>query len=155
MSRIEESIEVNVPVSVAYNRWTQFEEFPKFMDGVKEVKRLDATHLHWVVEVGGKVNEWDAEIIEERPDERVAWKSTSGKENAGVVTFQRLGANRCKVSVDMGFETEGLVETLGSALGSDSRQVKTDLERFKEMIEDRTSSRYTESIEADRMVRQG
>lgn len=137
MSRIEQSIEVDVPVRTAYNQWTQFEEFPTFMEGVESVKQLDDTRLRWVAEVGGKRHEWEAEITEQRPDERVAWKATEGKENAGVVTFHRLDDDRSQIMVQMDFEPEGLVETLGSAIGADERRVKGDLERFKDLIERR------------------
>jgi uncharacterized membrane protein len=137
MSRIEQSIEVDVPVSVAYNQWTQFEEFPQFMDGVDEVRQLDDTHLHWRASFGGKSHEWDAEISEQRPDERVAWKATDGKTNAGAVTFHRLSDDRTKVMVQMDYEPEGMFESLGSAIGSDERRIKGDLERFKELVESR------------------
>jgi uncharacterized membrane protein len=137
MSSIEESIEVDVPVSTAYNQWTQFEEFPRFMEGVESVTQLDDTHLRWVAEIGGSRHEWVAEITEQRPDERVAWRATDGKDNGGVVTFHRLGDNRTKVMVQMDYEPEGMKETLGSALGADERRVKGDLERFKELIEAR------------------
>jgi uncharacterized membrane protein len=137
MARIEESIDVNVPVSTAYNQWTQFEEFPKFMEGIESVTQLDDTHLRWVAEIGGKRDEWKAEITEQKPDERVAWKATEGRGNSGVVTFHRLGDNETRVTVQMEHETEGLTETLGSALGADSRRVKGDLKRFKELIESR------------------
>jgi uncharacterized membrane protein len=137
MARIEESIEVNVPVSTAYNQWTQFEEFPRFMDGVEDVKQTDDTHLRWVVSNQGRRYEFDTEISEQLPDERVAWKTTDGKSHAGVVTFHRLDDSSCKIMVQMDWEPEGMLETLGSALGSDDRRVRTDLERFKEMIEGR------------------
>jgi uncharacterized membrane protein len=137
MSRIEQSIEVEVPVSTAYNQWTQFEEFPRFMEGVESVTQLDDTHLRWVAEVGGSRHEWDAEISEQRPDERVAWHATDGKSNAGVVTFHRLDDNRTKVMVQMDYEPEGIKESLGSALGADERRVKGDLKRFKELVEGR------------------
>ena len=137
MARIEESIEVNVPVSTAYNQWTQFEEFPRFMEGVEDVKQTDDTHLRWVVSNQGRRYEFDTEISEQRPDERVAWKTTDGKSHAGVVTFHRLDDNSCKIMVQMDWEPEGMLETLGSALGSDDRRVGADLERFKEMIEGR------------------
>ena len=137
MATIEESIEVNVPVSTAYNQWTQFEEFPTFMEGVESVQQLDDAHLRWVAEIGGKRREWEAEISEQKPDERVAWKATSGHGNSGVVTFHRLDDNRSRVTVQMEHEAEGLTEQLGSVLGSDSRQVKSDLERFKQLIESR------------------
>ena len=137
MSRIEASIEVDVPVSTAYNQWTQFEEFPRFMDGVESVTQVDDTHVRWVASVGGSRHEWMAEISEQRPDERVAWHATDGKANAGVVTFHRLDEGRTKVMVQMDYEPEGLKESLGSALGSDERRVKSDLDRFKELVESR------------------
>jgi uncharacterized membrane protein len=132
---IEKSVEVDVPVSTAYNQWTQFEEFPSFMNGVEAVKQLDETHLHWVASIGGHREEWDAEITEQIPDERVAWKATSGKGNAGVVTFHKLDENRTKVMLQLDWESEGMVEALGALLGRDDRAVKGDLERFKELVE--------------------
>jgi uncharacterized membrane protein len=137
MSQVEQSIEVDVPVSTAYNQWTQFEQFPRFMEAIEEVRQLDDTHLHWVADVGGRKHEWDAEITEQKPDERVAWKSTDGKRNAGVVSFHRLTDNSCKIMAQIDFEPEGIVEKIGSVLGSDNRRVKTDLENFKAMIENR------------------
>jgi uncharacterized membrane protein len=137
MSEIEEGIDVEVPVRTAYNQWTQFEEFPRFMEGVKSVRQLDDTHLHWVAEVGGKEKEWDAEIAEQTPDERVAWHSTSGAPNAGVVTVHRLDDNTTRVTLQMEVEPEGVVETAGEALGFLDRQVKGDLQRFKVFIEAR------------------
>ena len=137
MSKVETSIEVNVPVDTAYNQWTQFEEFPRFMEGVEEVRQLDDTRLHWTAEVGGKKHEWDAEIVEQRPDERVAWKSTDGKTNAGVVTFHRLDENRSKVMVQIDWEPEGMVEELGAKVGADESRVRGDLERFKALVESR------------------
>ncbi len=137
MSTIEQSIDVNVPVQVAYNQWTQFEEFPKFMEGVESVSQLDDTHLRWVAEIAGKREEWDAEITEQVPDQRVAWKSTSGNEQGGVVNFHRLGEDETRVLVSMDYEPEGIVEKAGAALGFDDRQVKGDLERFKQLIEKR------------------
>jgi uncharacterized membrane protein len=135
MPTIEESVEVNVPVSTAYSQWTRFEEFPQFMDGIKEVRRLDAKRLHWVAEINGHTEEWDAEITEQRPDERVAWKATSVKENAGVVTFHRIDDQKSKIMVQLDWESEGMVEKLGEAMGQDDRKVKSDLERFKELVE--------------------
>ncbi|MEX0674694.1 MAG: SRPBCC family protein [Gaiellaceae bacterium] len=137
MPTVEQSIDVNVPVTTAYNQWTQFEEFPSFMEGVEEVRQLDDTHLHWVVSHGGQRHEWDAEITEQRPDERVAWRSTGGKGNAGAVTFHRIDENTTRVMVQLDWEVEGMMDQLGAAVGSDDRRVKTDLERFKEMIEAR------------------
>ena len=135
MPSIEKSVEVDVPLSTAYNQWTQFEEFPSFMNGVEAVKQLDETHLHWVASIGGHREEWDAEITEQIPDERVAWKATSGKGNAGVVTFHKLDDNRTKVMLQLDWESEGMVEALGALLGRDDRAVKGDLERFKELVE--------------------
>jgi uncharacterized membrane protein len=137
MALIEESVEVNVPVTTAYNQWTQFEDFPQFMESVESVRQIDDTHLRWVAEVGGERREWDAEITEQLPDERVAWKAIGGHGNSGVVTFHRLDDNRTRVVVQMEHETEGLKEQLGSAIGADNRRVKGDLERFREFVESR------------------
>ena len=137
MSTIKESIEVNVPVHTAYNQWTQFEEFPKFMEAVESVTQVDDTHLRWVAEIGGQRREWQAEITEQVPDQRIAWKATEGNDPDGVVTFQSAGQDETQVTVEMTFKPEGVVEQLGSAIGSDSRQVKGDLERFKKLIESR------------------
>jgi uncharacterized membrane protein len=137
MARVEQSIDVNVPVTTAYNQWTQFEDFPRFMDGVESVKQIDDTHLHWVAEIGGKREEWDAEITHQEPDRKVAWRALDGHFNSGTVIFEQLGDNQARINVVMEHETEGLTETLGSALGADSRQVKGDLERFKEFVESR------------------
>ena len=136
-SEVEKSVEVNVPVRVAYNQWTQFEEFPKFMEGVEEVRQGDDRHLHWVAEFGGSRHEWDAEIVEQHPEERVAWRNTTGKDNAGVVTFHKLDDSKTRVAVQMDYVPEGIKEKIGSALSFDERRVKGDLERFKEFIEGR------------------
>ena len=137
MANVTDSIDVKVPVSTAYNQWTQFESFPQFMEGVESVTQVDDTHLHWKAEVGGKDKEWDAEITEQRPDERVAWRATSGAENAGVVTFHRIDDETTRVTLQMDVEPEGLVENVGTGLGFLDRRVKGDLERFKEFIESR------------------
>jgi uncharacterized membrane protein len=134
---IESSIKVRVPVSTAYNQWTQFEEFPRFMEGVKEIRQLDDQHVHWVAEVGGKEKEWDAEITEQIPDQRVAWRSVSGAPNAGTVEFTPIGADETEVRVHMEYEPEGAVESIGSMLHAADARVKGDLERFKEFIESR------------------
>jgi uncharacterized membrane protein len=139
MAKIEKSIDVEVPVRTAYNQWTQFEEFPRFMEGVERVEQLDDKRLHWVAKVGGKQEEWDAEITEQIPDERVAWRSRAGDENAGVVTFHRLADDKTRVMLQMEYQPEGVVESAGSALGMVSRRVEGDLERFKEFIEARGS----------------
>jgi uncharacterized membrane protein len=137
MSLIEKSIEINAPVKAAYNQWTQFEEFPKFMEGVKQVRQLDNTHLHWKADIGGKEKEWDAEITEQIPDERIAWTSRSGAFNAGVVTFHRLSDAKSKVMLQLQYEPEGVVENVGDAVGMVSQRVQGDLERFKSFIEGR------------------
>ncbi len=137
MSTIEQSVEVDVPLRTAYNQWTQFEEFPYFMEGVKEVRQIDATHLHWVAEIGGHRQEWDAEVTEQRPDERIAWKNVGGKQNAGVVTFHRLDDSHTRLMVQLNFMPEGLIEHLGDAIAAPDRRVAGDLRRFKEMIEAR------------------
>ena len=136
-SNVTQSIDVHVPVRTAYNQWTQFEEFPRFMEAVREVQQKDDTHLRWVAEVNGRVKEWDAEITEQEPDQRVAWQSTTGATNAGVVTFHRIDEDTTRVTVQMDVEPEGAVESAGLAVGSLDRQVKGDLERFKEFIESR------------------
>jgi len=135
MPTLEQSIDVNVPLSTAYNQWTQFEEFPEFMEGVEEVRQLDDTHLHWVAEIGGHRHEWDAEITEQQPDERVAWRNTDGKDNAGVVTFHKLSDTSSRVMVQIDFVPEGIKEKVGAAINAPDRQVKGDLERFKELVE--------------------
>ena len=137
MASVTKSIDVNVPVRTAYDQWTQFESFPQFMDGVESVTQTDNTHLHWVVDVNGKRDEYDAVITEQTPDERVAWKSTTGAPNAGVVTFHRLDADKTKVTLQMEWQPQGVTESAGAALGFDDRQIKGDLERFKTFIETR------------------
>lgn len=137
MASITKSIDVGVPVRTAYDQWTQFESFPQFMDGVDEIQQLDPTHLHWKVTANGKTNEWDAEVTEQIPDERVAWRSTTGQPNSGVVTFHRLGQDQTKVTVQLDWQPEGVTENVGSLLGFDDRQVDQDLKNFKEFIESR------------------
>ena len=137
MAEVKESIEVNVPVSTAYNQWTQFEEFPQFMDNVESVRQLDDAHLRWVAEIGGKQEEWTSEITHQASDSRIAWRSTEGKQNSGDVRFESLGADRTRIEVIFGWEPEGLLEAAGDKLGLAEGGVKTDLERFKELIERR------------------
>jgi uncharacterized membrane protein len=137
MSTIEQSIEVGAPISAVYDQWTQFEEFPQFMDGIDEIRQTDDRHLHWVASFGGSQHEWDAEIVEQSPEERVAWRNTDGKENAGVVTFHKIADDRTRVMVQMDWAPEGVKEKVGAALGADDRRVKGDLERFKDLIESR------------------
>jgi uncharacterized membrane protein len=136
MERIEKTIEVERPVRTVYNQWTQFEEFPHFMDGVKEVRQLDDSHVHWRASVGGREKEWDAEITEQVPDEKIGWKSVSGDGwNAGVVRFEPLSANRTRVRLVMAYEPQGAVERVGDALGVLSASVQSSVENFKQYIE--------------------
>jgi len=134
---IDSALQVDVPVSKAYNQWTQFEDFPQFMEGVDEVQQLDDTRLHWVASIGGKHAEWDAKIIEQHPDKQVTWVSENGKTIRGTVSFEPLGADRTLVRLSMSYRPEGLRERVGSAAGLDARRVRGDLQRFKEMIESR------------------
>ena len=137
MSRIIEEIEVDVPVRIAYDQWTQFESFPKFMEGVERVQQKDDKHLHWVAEVGGEKREWDAEITEQHPDHRIAWKALDQEGPNGVVTFHKLDDSHTKVMVQMEYDPEGIKESVGSMVGLDSHRVKGDLESFKDFIESR------------------
>jgi uncharacterized membrane protein len=137
MSTIEQSIEVEAPVRAVYNQWTQFEEFPRFMEGVEKVEQLDDKHLRWRADIGGQVKEWEAEITEQIPDERIAWRSRAGTSNAGVVTFHRLSPSRTRVMLQMKYAPEGALEKTADAVGVVSGRVKGDLERFKEFIEAR------------------
>lgn len=138
MERIEKSIEVKCPVRTAYNQWTQFEDFPRFMTGVKKVKQLDDTHMHWHAEIWGKDKEWDSEIVEQVPDQRIAWRSTSGDApNAGAVRFEPLGPDRTRVHLTMAYEPQGVIENVGDALGVMSARVQNTVEDFKKFIESR------------------
>jgi uncharacterized membrane protein len=137
MSGVTEHVDVAVPVRTAYDQWTQFEEFPQFMEGVSEVKQISDTMTHWTVEIGGVKREFDAEITEQLPDERVAWTSTGGTKQAGVVTFHRLDVDKTRVTLQLEFEPHGVVEQAGDKLGVVNRRAKGDLERFKTFIERR------------------
>ena len=137
MPRFEDSVEVDVPVRTAYDQWTQFEDFPKFMDGVRHVRQVDDKRLEWTARVADHEKVWTAEITDQTPDTRVAWKSTSGAENAGAVMFQALDPVRTRVTLKMDADPDGLVETVGANLGFLERRVKGDLKRFKEFIESR------------------
>ncbi|HVW44505.1 MAG TPA: SRPBCC family protein [Amycolatopsis sp.] len=137
MSTITESVEVDVPVHTAYNQWTQFESFPEFMDGVEEIRQLDDTHLHWVTKVGGAKREFDATITEQHPDERVAWRSDSGPNHAGVITFHRIDDDRTRVTAQMEIDPEGFAENAADKVGLLDRRVNGDMKRFKQFIEDR------------------
>jgi uncharacterized membrane protein len=137
MSVVEHTTEVEVPVRVAYDQWTQFESFPEFMDGVKRVVQQGDTSLEWTAEIMGKEQHWTAEIVEQVPDQRIAWRSTSGAPNAGIVSFQPTGDAATRVTLRIEAEPDGPIETVGDFLGFLDRQVKGDVERFKEYIEHR------------------
>jgi uncharacterized membrane protein len=137
METIEKSIDVNVPVKTAYNQWTQFEEFPRFMEGIEKVTQLDDTHLHWVAKIGGKTVEWDATISEQIPDQRIVWYSENGAVHSGVVSFHSLGPDTSRITLRIDYEPEGMIEEAGDKLGVVSHRVEGDLERFKKFIETR------------------
>ena len=136
-SSIEVSTEVDVPLSTAYNQWTQFEEFPRFMESVEQVRQVDDTHLHWRANVAGKTKEWDSEITEQIPDKRIAWRSTSGVQNSGVVTFHKVGDNRTRVMLQMNYQPESATEKIGDTLGGVKLTAKGNLKRFKQLVEQR------------------
>ena len=137
MAELEESIDVEVPISTAYNQWTQFEDFPQFMDNVESVRQIDDTHMRWVAQIGGKRHQWQAEIPYPEPDDQITWRAGDGKDNTGWVRFQRLGDDRTRVKVRMTGEAEGVAEHVGEKIGADERGVKADLKRFKELVEGR------------------
>jgi hypothetical protein len=137
VTQVEKTVEVDVPVHTAYNQWTQFEEFPQFMGGVDEVRQVSASLTHWVAQIAGVRREWDAAILEQVPDSKVAWAATTGATNAGAVYFQSLGPARTLVRLHLEYEPEGLVEKVGDFLNVVSRQAEGDLERFKSFIESR------------------
>ena len=137
MSTVQKSIEVEVPVTTAYDQWTQFESFPHFMEGVEKVEQITDTRTHWVTKVAGTTREFDAEITEQVPDKRIAWRAVDGPDQGGVVMFEPVDAGTTRVLVEMDFEPEGATEKAGDALGVIDRRVKGDLDRFKEFIEGR------------------
>jgi uncharacterized membrane protein len=134
---IEKSVEIHVPLHTAYNQWTQFEEFPRFMEGVESVKQLDNTRLHWVANVGGERKEWDARITEQIPDRHIAWRSEGGEFTRGRVSFQPLGSGETRVTVQLHYKPKAITEKIGDMLGMVSRRVEGDLQRFKDFIESR------------------
>jgi uncharacterized membrane protein len=137
MARIEKSVEVDVPVRIAYDQWTQFEEFPRFMDGIEKVVQRGDKYLDWTASVGGQTRSWTAEIVDQTPNERIAWRAIEGAENAGAVLFEPIGADRTRVALTIEADPEGPVDTIGTALGFLERRVEGDLERFKTFIEER------------------
>ena len=134
-TKVEKSVQVDVPLSTAYNQWTQFEDFPHFMGGVKEVRQLDDRRLHWVAEIAGVRREWEASVLEQVPDQKIAWAATAGATNAGAVRFEPAGAGSTIVYLTLEYEPEGVVEQVGDKLGIVERQVQSDLERFKKLVE--------------------
>jgi uncharacterized membrane protein len=139
MARVEKTVDIERPLRMVYDQWTQFEEFPRFMEGVEEVQQLDDKTLHWRARVGGRLEEWDAEIVHQVPDQTIAWRHTRGAVNSGVVTFTPLDAERCRVSLALEYDPKGVVEKAGDLLGVVSRRVEGDLERFKRYVEERPS----------------
>ncbi len=139
MPTVKKSIEVDVPVRIAYDQWTQFEVFPRFMEGIEAVHQLDDKRLHWRGKVAGKVEEWDAEITEQVPDRIIAWRSTSGARNEGIVRFVPLAENKTKIELEMRWEPQGVAERIGDVLGADDARIQGDLGRFKKFIEERRS----------------
>ncbi|PJJ72572.1 polyketide cyclase/dehydrase/lipid transport protein [Diaminobutyricimonas aerilata] len=135
MPTVEKSIDVDVPITTAYNQWTQFESFPQFMGGVEEIVQVTDTSTHWKVSIAGVEREFDAEITEQHPDERVAWKSTDGETHAGVVTFHRLGDTQTRVTVQLDWKPQGVLEQAGALLQVDDVQIGNDLKKFKKLIE--------------------
>jgi uncharacterized membrane protein len=155
MASVEKSIEVMVPVRAAYNQWTQFEEFPRFMEGVKEVTQLDDKRLHWRAEIATADVEWNAEIIEQVVERYIAWRSTSGAKHAGTVTFEALGPNRTRLTLRMEYEPEGVTQKLGDWVGALGSRVEGDLQRFKEFIESRgiETGAWRGEIHAEQVVK--
>ena len=137
MAKITETKVFDHDVRTVYNQWTQFEDFPRFMEGVEQVQQLDDKRLHWKADFGGSTHEWDAEIIDQVPDQRIAWRSTDGKFNTGTVTFKPAETGKTEVTVEMGWEPEGLKEKVGSAMGFDDKRVKSDLERLETLLDER------------------
>ena len=137
MESLETSIDVDVPLRATYDQWTQFEDFPRFMEGVTSVTQVDDSHVHWITEVAGRTKEWDAEITRQLPDEEIAWVGLGAPDNRGRVVFDDLGGDRTKVTMMLDYEPEGAVEKIGDALGVVRRRVEGDMVRFKEFIEER------------------
>jgi uncharacterized membrane protein len=135
MITITEEIEVDVALQTAYNQWTQFEQFPQFMSGIDEVRQLDDTHLHWSATIAGRHAEWDAKILQQKPDELITWQSTDGKHTRGTVAFTDAGPGRTRIRLAMMYAPEGAAEQLGSAAGLDAKRIRGDLEKFKQLIE--------------------
>jgi uncharacterized membrane protein len=153
LASITKEIDLAVPVRMGYNRWTLFETFPQFMEGVKEVRQLDDKRLLWRAEIGGQEETWEAEIVEQVPDRKIAWRSVSGTPTAGMVVFEPIDDGHCRIMLTMEYEPQGLTETVGSALGFDGRKVEGDLKRFKELVESQgvETGGYRGQIEGDQV----
>ena len=136
MSRVEKSIDVAQPITKVYNQWTQFEDFPTFMGGVDEVEQLDARRLRWTTSVAGVTRTFDAEIIEQKPDEQIAWRTEDGEDHTGAVVFDQLRDNATRVKVVMSYRPENWVEKTADATNVIDRRVQGDLERFKQLVEE-------------------
>ncbi|MFN8638601.1 MAG: SRPBCC family protein [Dehalococcoidia bacterium] len=154
MSRVESTIEVRAPLRAVYNQWTQFESFPEFMSGVEQVRQISDSRMHWRANIGGREKEWVADIVEQVPDERIVWRSVDGAPNAGVVTFHPVDAEHTQVHLELSYETEGLVEGVGDALGLPERRIEGDLERFRDFMEERglSTGAWRGEIANDRLV---
>ncbi len=139
MARVEKSIDVERPLRMVYDQWTQFEDFPRFMEGVVEVEQIDDKTLHWKAKIAGRTEEWDAEIVQQEPDESIAWRHTRGAVNQGVVTFSPIEGDHTRVTLALEYDPRGFVEKLGDALGVVSRRIEGDLERFKRFVEERST----------------
>lgn len=140
MASAEKTIDVAVPVTAAYNQWRQYERFPEFMEGIEEVRQIDERTLHWRANIGGKQEEWDAQIIDEVPDQRIAWQSTGGKANAGVVRFEPIDGANTRIHLQIDYEPEGIMEKVGDAVGMVDRRMEGDLQRFKDLVERRAAA---------------
>ena len=153
MAKIEKSIDVHVPVSAAYDQWTQFEMFPQFMEGGVAVRQVDDKHVHWIAEIAGERQEWDAEIVRQEPDRVIEWRSTGGLRNSGRVDFAPTDSG-ARVTVSMEYEPEGMKESAGALFGVDGGQVEDDLERFKELVEARevTTGGWRGEVQSGRVV---
>jgi len=137
MATVKDTIDVNVPAALAYSYWLKFEDFPKFMDDVEEIKKIDEKRMHWRAKVAGKKEEWDAEVTDTIPERRIAWRSISGTKNNGAVEFQSISSDITRVALELDYEPKGMVEKAGEKLGLDKRAVHKDLENFKKMVEEK------------------
>ncbi len=141
MATVQKTIDVHVPVRMVYNEWIDFESFPRFMEGIEEVRRLDDRTYNWRASLYGKKEEWDAEVTEMVPDKRIAWRSISGPAHSGLVTFEPIDATVTRISLTMAYEPSGLLERAGDMLGLVDRRVDGDLHRFKEFVESEATVR--------------